>query len=324
VTIRHLPPDPAPAPHTSTTDDPDTRTPDPSPATGTDPTGRTDPASSADAIGATADEAAGAAAWLRMSAALSAQVPVLAEREDVTVTIAPGAGRGAPGCFVPALATIELDTATFTDAGLDPATAHPDRPTDRDRYPAAWGVFTHECAHARHSHWHPSDQAPPPTAAAAAAALLEESRIEAAHLTRRPGDRRWLRAAATALILPEFPTPDPDTGPEPEPEPDTEPAAPSSAEPASAAPLIAEPPSPPAPIPAPRADHPGTGLGDAAPSPAMAAAAPLAETGSASVTAPPGGHLAEASAGSTPGQASQRWAAAHAAGLVLMRATGSV
>lgn len=41
-------------------------------------------------------------------------------------------------------------------------------------------------------------------AAVTAAILLEESRIEAAHLARRPGDRHWLRACIHTLILSDF------------------------------------------------------------------------------------------------------------------------
>src|SRR5690606_25341096 len=44
-------------------------------------------------------------------------------------------------------------------------------------------------------------------AAADAALALEESRIEAAQIRRRPADRRWLRASATSLVLADFTTP---------------------------------------------------------------------------------------------------------------------
>lgn len=149
-------------------------------------------------------------AWLRLSAAFTAQVEELAGRDDLTVTCAPGAGRGAPGCFIPALATVELDG---THLGHPPATCDPRRPSDRERYPALWGVFVHEAAHARHSTWTtPTSTNAAQAAQAEAATALEESRIEAAHLRRRPADRRWLRAAARQLILADFTTPNPATG----------------------------------------------------------------------------------------------------------------
>jgi hypothetical protein len=137
--------------------------------------------------------------WLAFSAALTAQVPPVAGRDDLTVTCTPGVGHGAPACFLPAYAHIEVDG---THLGVDPATADPARSTDRDRYPALWGATIHECAHAAHTRW-----TPPPAAQAAwvqAALQLEESRIEAAQLTRRPGDRRWLRACAQTLVVKDF------------------------------------------------------------------------------------------------------------------------
>ena len=121
---------------------------------------------------------------------------MLAERDDLTVVIAPGAGQGAPACLLPAHARIEIDG---THLGVDPATADPARPADRYRYPTAWGLFVHECAHARHTAWNPPPTPHPPPSVPRM--LLEESRIEAAHTRRRPDDRHWLRAAATDLIL---------------------------------------------------------------------------------------------------------------------------
>ncbi|WP_431909881.1 hypothetical protein [Amycolatopsis thermoflava] len=148
--------------------------------------------------------------WLTLSAAFGDEVPAIADRDDLVVTVVPGAGHGAPACFFPDLATIEVD-GVHVDSGVDPATVAPHRVGDRKRYRTAWGLLTHECAHAKHSVWRPPDDAPP--GAAAAAELLEESRIEAAHLRRRPGDRYWLRASATNLILADLHADDPATAP---------------------------------------------------------------------------------------------------------------
>ncbi|MEY8042751.1 hypothetical protein AB8O55_25375, partial [Saccharopolyspora cebuensis] len=126
----------------------------------------------------------------------------MADRDDLVVTIAPGAGHGSPACFLPPHAAIEVDGAHF--GALDPGTADPADPADRARYAAVWGLFTHECAHARHTRWSPPPEAP--AGAVAAALLLEESRIEAAQLRRRPDDRHWLRASARKLILDDLPT----------------------------------------------------------------------------------------------------------------------
>ena len=80
-------------------------------------------------------------AWRTLSAAMTAQIPAIAGRDDLTVTCAPGAGQGAPACFLPAIAGIEVDGNL---PGVDPATADPASPADRERYPAIWGALTHE------------------------------------------------------------------------------------------------------------------------------------------------------------------------------------
>jgi hypothetical protein len=77
------------------------------------------------------------AAWLAFSAQMTAQVAPVASRDDLTVTVAPGAGRGAPACFIPASAEIEVNADQL---GVDPATADPANPADRERYPALWGA----------------------------------------------------------------------------------------------------------------------------------------------------------------------------------------
>jgi VWA domain containing CoxE-like protein len=140
-----------------------------------------------------------AAAWLAFSAQMTAQVAPVAGRADLTVTVAPGAGRGAPACFIPASAEIEVNGDHLP---VDPATADPASPADRERYPALWGATVHECAHAAHSRW----RAPQGTSAAwsAAATALEESRIEARQVTRRPADRAWLRASTCQIVIGDF------------------------------------------------------------------------------------------------------------------------
>ncbi|MBK0870220.1 VWA domain-containing protein [Saccharopolyspora sp. HNM0986] len=140
--------------------------------------------------------------WWALSAGFTDEAPIIADRDDLIVTIAPGAGHGSPACFLPPHASIEIDGAHL--GAVDPRTADPADPADRARYATAWGLFTHECAHAAHSRWDPPTGAP--AGIAEAALLLEESRIEAAHLARRPDDRHWLRAATRNLILDDMPT----------------------------------------------------------------------------------------------------------------------
>ncbi|WP_040698598.1 VWA domain-containing protein [Nocardia vinacea] len=134
--------------------------------------------------------------WVALSAAMTAEAPPIADREDLSVTIAPGAAFGHPAVFMPGRAAIELDG---TRLKIDPATARPERNSDRNRYPAVWGALVHECAHAKHSAWNPPPVAHP--GVVDAAMLLEESRIEAAQVRRRPDDRHWLRASTTEIVI---------------------------------------------------------------------------------------------------------------------------
>ena len=138
-------------------------------------------------------------AWLRLSAALTDQVHPVAGRADLLVVCEPGVGQGAPACFIREQATIEID-GTYLDVDL--ATIDPDDPDVRERFPVLWGLLVHEAAHAQHSCWDVGGGHP---AVAEAASILEESRIEAAQIRRRPGDRRWLRASSTKILLTEVP-----------------------------------------------------------------------------------------------------------------------
>ncbi|MFC3961630.1 VWA domain-containing protein [Nocardia jiangsuensis] len=134
--------------------------------------------------------------WASLSAAMTVEAAPIADRDDLTVSIAPGAAFGNPAVFVPSRAVIEIDG---TRLPIDPADAHPERNSDRNRYPAVWGALVHECAHAAHSLWKPPLVAHPQVVEAAY--LLEESRIEAAHISRRPDDRHWLRACTTEIVI---------------------------------------------------------------------------------------------------------------------------
>ena len=136
--------------------------------------------------------------WDALSAALTAEVPAIAGRDDLLVTIAPGAGHGAPACFLPATAMIEVDGTHLHP--VDPATAKPHRMSDRKRYAPTWGALTHECAHSKHTAWLAAVPADADPGAVEAARLLEEPRIERAQIHRRPDDRHWLRACVKTIV----------------------------------------------------------------------------------------------------------------------------
>ncbi|MFD0259027.1 hypothetical protein ACFVH7_12235 [Kitasatospora indigofera] len=143
------------------------------------------------------------AAWLRVGAELGDRLVALSGRQDLLVTCRPGTRSGAPAAYFPGLAEIEFDAELF--APLQPHEVRPRIVGDEDRYPAAWGVLVHEAAHAAHSVWAEPAGANPRVVEAAL--LLEESRVEGAHLIRRPTDRTYLRTSARTLVMPDIANP---------------------------------------------------------------------------------------------------------------------
>ncbi|MER5481306.1 hypothetical protein ABT026_30655 [Streptomyces sp. NPDC002734] len=136
--------------------------------------------------------------WMRIGAEMAARLPELAGRDDLIVTCKPGTVTGAPAAFFPALAQVEVDGRLF--GPVHPATVSLAKPGDEEDHPVVWGALTHEAAHAAHSKWN-TPEALRGTAQGTAAEILEESRIEKAHLGRRPQDLPWLRAVVTGLIM---------------------------------------------------------------------------------------------------------------------------
>jgi Mg-chelatase subunit ChlD len=139
--------------------------------------------------------AAGDADWAPWDRAWTKHIKTLTGRTDLSVTVAPGAGGGAPACFYPHLKRIEVDA---THIGDKPDITDPARAAHKKLVPTGYGLLVHEAAHASHSRWH----TPPGTApiVAAAADLLEESRAEFRQRSRRRADRRWLRHTVNTLI----------------------------------------------------------------------------------------------------------------------------
>ncbi|MFE2109766.1 hypothetical protein ACFXAF_28420 [Kitasatospora sp. NPDC059463] len=143
------------------------------------------------------------AAWLRVGAELGDRLVALSGRQDLLVTCRPGTRSGAPAAYYPRGGEIEFDSDLF--GALQPHEIHPRIVGDEERYPAAWGVFVHEAAHSAHSVWvEPTGAAP---RVVEAALLLEESRVEGAHLIRRPTDRTFLRTSARTLVMPDIANP---------------------------------------------------------------------------------------------------------------------
>lgn len=148
-------------------------------------------------------------AWLALSARFRGLVASTADRTDLVVKVRPtirdtastghAAGDNAPiACFVSTLAEVRFNaTRIWNPQTDDPDTIDPLDSQDRDRHPHMVGAACHEAAHAAHTRLNT------PTGVDSATAhwtvMLEEPRIEARLVSRRPQDRTWLRAAAVTL-----------------------------------------------------------------------------------------------------------------------------
>ncbi|WP_335989858.1 hypothetical protein [Glycomyces sp. MUSA5-2] len=135
-------------------------------------------------------------AWRQVSADLTDLLAVILGTGGTTVVATPGAGHGAAGAYLKAHNVVELDT-DLCCPGLAPDEMDVADSFDHFWYPVLIGVLCHQSAHVRHSQWDLDDAWP--FWVARSAVLLEEVRIEAAHLKRRPDDRQWLRSAADQL-----------------------------------------------------------------------------------------------------------------------------
>lgn len=137
-------------------------------------------------------------AWLGLSARFGRFVGTVADRTDLIARVAPDEHEGRPiACFVPKLAEVHFTANKIWDRDVDPETVDPNDALDRARHPQMVGAACHEAAHAAHTRL----AIPKGTDRATAhwAVLLEEPRIEATLVARRPTDRVWLRAAAIQL-----------------------------------------------------------------------------------------------------------------------------
>lgn len=144
--------------------------------------------------------------WLGVSARFLTMMNEASGRSDLLVKVRPDTehlynpekSRRPIAAFVPALAEVRLTAnRVWAPTKDDPARIDPNNASDRARHPAMMGVMAHEAGHAAHTRIEfPSGVA---GAVAQWATILEEPRMEAQQVRRRPQDRQWLRASAMEL-----------------------------------------------------------------------------------------------------------------------------
>jgi len=141
--------------------------------------------------------------WYKVGSQIGALTNTIAGRYDIVGLASPEAGSGAPACFKPQIAEIELNTAIAFGQFITPEMIGDlnDRDSQYD-FPMAVGVIAHEAFHAKYSKWNlesayealRSDEY-------RALNLLEESRIEAQGIKDDPRYRVFIRSSALELAI---------------------------------------------------------------------------------------------------------------------------
>lgn len=144
--------------------------------------------------------------WLELSARIGDFLRSAADRDDLIAHIGVDT-RPEPdrvmqprpaAAFVPVLAEARFDAGALLGVHDKPSHVDPRRMWGRQAFPALTGAICHEAAHAAHTRL----KLAPDTPARIVhwALLLEEPRIEARQIRRRPGDRLWLRASTAHVV----------------------------------------------------------------------------------------------------------------------------
>jgi hypothetical protein len=141
--------------------------------------------------------------WLGVGRAIGELANKWSERHDLIGYVGVDAGHGAPACYNPALAEIEVDTTIAFGKMVSPEMVGD--LTERSQqfeFPKATGAIMHEAFHAKFSQWDlekaykdlEKDEHQ-------ALMLLEESRIEAQGLLAMPDSLNFLRACAMDIVI---------------------------------------------------------------------------------------------------------------------------
>lgn len=142
--------------------------------------------------------------WLTVGSQINELVNTWAERGDIVTFVGEGAGHGAPACFVPAIAEMEVNVEQAFGEKVDPRFLGDLRKRDvQYDHPVACGAILHEAFHARHSTLDLllSINKERDPFVRNVATWLEETRIESRAVAAMPENRSFLRACALRLVI---------------------------------------------------------------------------------------------------------------------------
>ncbi len=141
--------------------------------------------------------------WLGVGMAIGELANTWSDRHDLVGYVGTNAGHGAPACYNPELAEIEVDTSIAFGAGVTPEMVGDIRERSQQyEFPKATGAIMHEAFHAKFSEWSIPDakKALKPDEFQAIM-WLEESRIECQGLMMMPKAKPFLRACAIDIVI---------------------------------------------------------------------------------------------------------------------------
>lgn len=141
--------------------------------------------------------------WLQLGRQIGELANLWSGRYDLIGYVGENAGHGAPACYNPALAEIEVDVVRAFGKGITPEMIGDlSERTTQYEFPKAIGALYHEAFHATFSEW---DMATAHSELEKdeydAMVLLEETRIEAQGLLAKPRCAPFLRASAMELVV---------------------------------------------------------------------------------------------------------------------------
>jgi len=143
--------------------------------------------------------------WLGVGYEITQLVNAWSDRTDLVALLGTEAGQGAPACFLPALAEVEVNTKVAfgeitTPSMIDDLTKR----KNQYEFAKAVGAIRHEAYHAKFSAWDiPLAGKTLKQDEFEALMLLEEGRIEAWGINAHPDAKVFLRASAMGLIIDE-------------------------------------------------------------------------------------------------------------------------
>ena len=141
--------------------------------------------------------------WLKVGSQINDLVNEWANRSDIVTFVGEGAGHGAPACYVPAIAEMEVDVDLAFGEGTDPRyVGDLSKRAIQFDHPVAMGAVMHEAFHAKHSRYDLAEVAAlPDKFVGLLITMFEETRIEKRGVDALPANRAFLRACALRLVI---------------------------------------------------------------------------------------------------------------------------